>query len=171
LSSRSCLRVCPAHLRLLPIPVSVPSLSIMSVDLHPAELGFRRNLDLSHCRDLCSQYLGPFDHEVTEALRLTNTNTSPVAFKVASIRFPLLGTADCMIRSKPQLPSSTEHRFISLELSTNRCRYCVRPNSGIIPANGNVEVQGMRNLDRYRTYSANLCSSSSSSKGRPSDGL
>ncbi|EXJ68597.1 uncharacterized protein A1O5_08391 [Cladophialophora psammophila CBS 110553] len=38
----------------------------MSVDLQPAELGFRR----------------PFNREVTEILKLTNGNTQPVAFKV-----------------------------------------------------------------------------------------
>ncbi|MCJ1259812.1 phosphatidylinositol-binding protein scs2 [Lignoscripta atroalba] len=38
----------------------------MSVDLDPPELGFRR----------------PFTHEVTQVLRLRNTNTDPVAFKV-----------------------------------------------------------------------------------------
>ncbi|EXJ55083.1 hypothetical protein A1O7_08008 [Cladophialophora yegresii CBS 114405] len=38
----------------------------MSVDLQPAELGFRR----------------PFNHEVTETLKLTNSNSQPVAFKV-----------------------------------------------------------------------------------------
>lgn len=38
----------------------------MSVELLPAELGFRR----------------PFDREVTETLKLTNPNSAPVAFKV-----------------------------------------------------------------------------------------
>jgi len=38
----------------------------MSVDLLPAELGFRR----------------PFNHEVTEILKLSNPNSAPVAFKV-----------------------------------------------------------------------------------------
>ncbi|RMZ88567.1 hypothetical protein DV736_g4191, partial [Chaetothyriales sp. CBS 134916] len=64
----------------------------MSVDLQPSELGFRR----------------PFDHEVTEILKLTNANTSPVAFKV-----------------KTTAPK----------------QYCVRPNSGVIQPNSEVEVQ------------------------------
>ncbi|KAL2437048.1 hypothetical protein ABEF95_016113 [Exophiala dermatitidis] len=38
----------------------------MSVELHPAELGFRR----------------PFNREVSEILRVTNVNDAPVAFKV-----------------------------------------------------------------------------------------
>ncbi|KIW12648.1 hypothetical protein PV08_09926 [Exophiala spinifera] len=64
----------------------------MSVDLQPAELGFRR----------------PFNREVTEVLKLSNTNSAPVAFKV-----------------KTTAPK----------------QYCVRPNSGMIPPNGEVEVQ------------------------------
>ncbi|RMZ85509.1 hypothetical protein DV737_g704, partial [Chaetothyriales sp. CBS 132003] len=66
----------------------------MSVDLQPSELGFRR----------------PFDHEVSEILKLTNDNPSPVAFKV-----------------KTTAPK----------------QYCVRPNSGVIQPNSQVEVQGM----------------------------
>ncbi|RMZ77640.1 hypothetical protein DV738_g4294, partial [Chaetothyriales sp. CBS 135597] len=67
----------------------------MSVDLQPAELGFRR----------------PFDHEVSEILTLTNNNTAPVAFKV-----------------KTTAPK----------------QYCVRPNSGVIQPNSEVEVQAMK---------------------------
>ncbi|KKY17787.1 putative integral er membrane protein [Phaeomoniella chlamydospora] len=64
----------------------------MSVELQPSELGFKR----------------PFNHEVTEVLKITNTNSNPVAFKV-----------------KTTAPK----------------QYCVRPNSGLVPPNGNVEVQ------------------------------
>ncbi|KAK5209116.1 phosphatidylinositol-binding protein scs2 [Exophiala xenobiotica] len=64
----------------------------MSVELHPAELGFRR----------------PFTREVTETLKLANGNDAPLAFKV-----------------KTTAPK----------------QYCVRPNSGMIPPNSEVEVQ------------------------------
>ncbi|KAI9657495.1 MAG: phosphatidylinositol-binding protein scs2 [Trizodia sp. TS-e1964] len=65
----------------------------MSVEIDPPELGFRR----------------PFQHEVSQVLRLRNPNNDPIAFKV-----------------KTTAPK----------------QYCVRPNSGRIEPNAEVEIQG-----------------------------
>lgn len=57
----------------------------MSVELEPSDLGFRRKCQ-SMCRPSVGSHLneliGPFDREVTETLRLRNSNSDPVAFKV-----------------------------------------------------------------------------------------
>ncbi len=49
--------------------------------------------------------------------------------------------ADSLDRSRLQLPNS-KHRLILLLCLANLLRYCVRPNSGIIHPNSQVEVQG-----------------------------
>lgn len=60
----------------------------MSVELEPAELGFKRtdhsNFPLRDSNLLLTEviHLGPFTHEVSQTLRLYNPNTEPVAFKV-----------------------------------------------------------------------------------------
>lgn len=55
----------------------------MSVELNPEELGFKsRSTVVGNGRELTT--LGPFNHEVTQVLKITNTNSGPVAFKVRS---------------------------------------------------------------------------------------
>lgn len=57
----------------------------MSVELIPAELGFKRKLYSCPNRPSVSKptfYSGPFNHEVSETLELRNPNSEPLAFKV-----------------------------------------------------------------------------------------
>ena len=56
----------------------------MSVELDPAELGFKRNVTRDHeLADVdANESAGPFNHEVSQVLRLHNPNSDPVAFKV-----------------------------------------------------------------------------------------
>jgi hypothetical protein len=56
----------------------------MSVELDPVELGFKRTPPQSHAQSNsnANSNTGPFDHEVSQVLRLRNPNSDPVAFKV-----------------------------------------------------------------------------------------
>ncbi len=56
----------------------------MSVELDPPELGFKRITPQSHAHNNvdANNNAGPFDHEVSQVLRLRNPNSDPVAFKV-----------------------------------------------------------------------------------------
>lgn len=57
----------------------------MSVELSPEELGFKR-VYLEFNKDAHSDgYTGPFNHEVTQVLRISNPHSGPVAFKVRTI--------------------------------------------------------------------------------------
>ncbi|EFW19964.1 conserved hypothetical protein [Coccidioides posadasii str. Silveira] len=89
----------------------------MSVELEPAELGFRR----------------PFNQEVTETLHLRNPHSDPVAFKV-----PLLLLSSALFRMvNKQLTD-----LLTLQVKTTAPRkYCVRPNSGRIEPGKHMEVQ------------------------------
>jgi hypothetical protein len=56
----------------------------MSVELDPVELGFKRTPPQSRTENKndANSNIGPFDHEVSQVLRLRNPNSDPVAFKV-----------------------------------------------------------------------------------------
>jgi len=60
----------------------------MSVELDPAELGFKRKRHysiLSNKHSRLTSVSGPFNHEVSEVLRLKNPNSEPLAFKVSGM--------------------------------------------------------------------------------------
>ena len=57
----------------------------MSVTLDPSELGFRRTFLVSYTAITAYQVgAGPFTHEVTQLLRLSNPSKDPIAFKASS---------------------------------------------------------------------------------------
>ena len=64
----------------------IHSHTAMSVELVPAELGFKRKVLRTHTsRPVADRYryaVGPFVHEVSQTLRLHNPTNDPIAFKV-----------------------------------------------------------------------------------------
>ena len=59
----------------------------MSVEIDPTELGFHRTCSQLRINIKTTQsliVLGPFTMEVTQILKIKNTNQNPVAFKVRS---------------------------------------------------------------------------------------
>ncbi len=54
----------------------------MSVEIEPTELSFTSRL-LSHCaHEYSNRKPGPFTTEVSQSLKIKNTNRTPIAFKV-----------------------------------------------------------------------------------------
>ncbi|KAJ5238533.1 hypothetical protein N7468_003152 [Penicillium chermesinum] len=90
----------------------------MSVEIDPAELGFKR----------------PFNHEVCEILRLRNNNEEPVVFKVCQDDCPKTVWRSSTISSN-RAALALEYRLPHLY------SYCVRPNSGRVEPGKQVEVQ------------------------------
>ena len=142
------------------IPSSCPSKSTPSSS--PSAVRPEYTLAQASCRagfnpdTLLLIKIEPFTVEVAETLRLKNSGSSPLAFKVRTPRrfVPLAFVqdldADGFLRSKLRLPSSM---FIEAcphlpfppspdLVAYPTSRYCVRPNSGRIEPGHDVEVSG-----------------------------
>jgi len=87
--------------------IALPS-SIMSVELDPAELGFKRKqqrMDTLNRNTLdWQQFAGPFSHEVSEVLRLKNPNSEPLAFKVSLISMIVWSSSNSWSQVKTTAP-------------------------------------------------------------------
>lgn len=91
---------------------------------------------------------GPFNHEVTQVLRIINNNAGSVAFKVHCLYDKYTQFTNMyMYRSRLQHPNSRVYS-LAVNRNTDPSRYCVRPNSGLVKAGSAVDVQGIDTTDR-----------------------
>lgn len=78
----------------------------MSVEIDPVELGFHRMLIFDYLPTYTYRTIGPFTSEVSQILKIRNTNHTPVAFKVR--RSPPTGQVYRALQPNRTLPTQVK---------------------------------------------------------------